>query len=310
MLAIEAWKPKECLAEPLTEDETIIATSELSKKAFPQINRKYIDPVIPGQKFSLISFIPAKGTKPNEKGFYGYIKTRGTYNTIEEADSRSEFLIKNVDSTNSIYTCHTGHPVPLVVKGCAESLNEVDIQKEVEQDVSNNVRSRATEERKKMEEIKERERELKEDVSEPHPEDDYIAKRVKLATLRFTISEHARLKKECEELRDKCILELLEAQKTNPEYEERHLAKYLEARKKANIPDDQELTGFMKFIRYPILEDGEEPPVPVVPKPKMTSSVTQSIQTETNSPPKKVTFQQQQSSKRKRRSFNFLPGKG
>lgn len=255
MKAIECWLPRkgETSNLPLTDEQTEAAHEQLVHRveAFPTINRRYIDPPIPGQKFALFSFIPAKDVVPNAQGFYGYAKIRGTFSTPEEAVEKSDEIIRTVDSTNSIYTCLTGHPIPLVVKGHAE-LHNVDMQKEVDKDISYNVRSRAMEERKKIEEMKEREEELRKDVSEPNPEDDYIAKRVKLAVLRFTISEHEIKKKESEELRDKCIKELIEVRDANPDYEKNHLEKYMNARKKAHIPEETDLTGFMKFMCEPI----------------------------------------------------------
>jgi hypothetical protein len=103
-----------------------------------------------------------------------------------------------------------------------------------------------------MDAIKEREEELKKDVKEPDPEDEYITTRVKLATLKFTFEEHIKKARECNELRKKCETDLLDLYDKNPEYEERYMERYLEGRKKANIPDDAEMPGFMAYMKDPL----------------------------------------------------------
>ena len=258
MATIECWVPNTSCTKSLNKKDARNASLELNKRAlnFPRLNRRYIDPQISGQNYYLTTWIPAKGATPNEKGFYGYIKHRGTFNTVEECKIKADELIRDVDSTNSIFTCRVGHPVPAVVTGFAKELTEVDLVKAVEQDVSNNIRSKAAEDKKIAEEIRERERKLKTDVEqEPDPQDEYIAKRTKLATLRFTIGEHDRLKAECIEFRDACIVTLNEMFRSNPEYETNFLHKYMEARRDAHIPESTDLEGFMKFINYPINED-------------------------------------------------------
>jgi hypothetical protein len=92
---------------PLSEDEVKNAMSELNNnsfvKKFLRVERRYADPVEPMQRIGLISFVPAKGATPNDKGIYGFAKIRGNYPTDQEASERAEFLIRNADSYHQIY---------------------------------------------------------------------------------------------------------------------------------------------------------------------------------------------------------------
>ena len=73
------WRPSK--DKPLTDEQTDEALKELNVDNFiekyPRVERFYCDPSILDQKYSLVSFIPAKGASPDEDGIYGMIKTRG-----------------------------------------------------------------------------------------------------------------------------------------------------------------------------------------------------------------------------------------
>lgn len=254
---INEFKPNTIDPTPLSASETKTAYDALYTVVKPVkgLNRRYVDPVINDQKYGLLTFIPARDAKPNSDGFYGYVKLRGNYSTIADASARSAEIIKNVDSTNPIYTCVVGSPVPLVVDGFAEEKDEIDVKKHVEEDVSANVRNKMQKARREIEEIKEREEELKRDVAEPDPQDEYNSKRTKLAVLRWTIIEHQNKIKELTELRNKCVRELVKEQHEHPDWERDHLERYMAARKKVGM--DQELTGFMTMIGMPIVVSEE-----------------------------------------------------
>lgn len=265
---MDQWKPNTSQqTPPLEASELSEAMKTLYVKApFSELNRRYVDPPLVDQKFALISFIPCPDARPDKDGFYGFAKIRGVFNTIEEADAQAEDIIRNVDSCNSIFTCHVGRPVPMCVKGNSASLNEIDLQSKTEDTIAKNVREKRQQDKKEIEALKEREDLLRKDVSEPNPEDEYITTRVKLATLKFTIEEHQKKVKECEELKKKCEIDLLKLYRCHPEYEERYMERYLEGRKKANIPDDAEMPGFMGYMKDPLPppladdDDDDKPP--------------------------------------------------
>lgn len=261
---VDNWVIREFL--PNTHSSVALTDSQVSEgmvelvktvKGLPRLNKRYIDPPIQGQTFGLVSFIPAKGAKPNEKGFYGYVKFRGNYDNIHDCSNRIDHIIRNVDSTNHIHICRVGMPVPLVTEGYAEEVDQIEIKQQVEKDISTNVRNRAMEDKKEMEDIEDRAEALKRDVIEPDPEESYNAKRTKLAVLRWTLKEHLKKIDEIKELRDKCVRELVRESADNPEWEKNHLDRYMAARKKANIPEDQDLPEFMALIRSPIIDNDE-----------------------------------------------------
>jgi hypothetical protein len=96
----------------LTEEQVKLALNELNNTSFterfPEVERRFADPPIDLQKIGLISFVPAKGAKPNDQGVYGFAKLRGNYANTEEASEQAERLIRNVDSYHQIYHTFVG----------------------------------------------------------------------------------------------------------------------------------------------------------------------------------------------------------
>lgn len=223
------------------------------------LNKKYIDPIRKGDpRFVLFSYIKSKDATPDKDGYFGVAKVRGVFYTEAEAASRAEEIIKDVDSTNSIFTCLTGVPFPIVDKGHCDTVSEIDVRTKVETTISENVRAKRIAEQKEMQEIKEREQALmnddgvSKDVSE---EEQYIQNRVKLAHLRYAVNEHTTKIKECTDLTTKVVSELLSAKSKNPEFEENYLERYKQGRRKVGIPEDTDLAGFMKYMADPIEMD-------------------------------------------------------
>ncbi len=241
----------------LTADQLVPAMDDLYvKRTYPKVNRKFIDPVKQSEpRFALFTFITTDDTTTN---IYGVAKIRGVFYTQEEADARAEELIRDVDSCNSIFTCIVGVPFPLVSNGCSESVAEIDMKAKVEDTISENVRKKRNADQKEMNEITDRQKRLMEDV---HPEkikndeDSYVEQRVKLAHLKYSISEHSAKIVECENLKKKTETFLRDAVKTNPEFEDTYLQKYKDARRAANIPEDTDLVGFMKYMADSLYAD-------------------------------------------------------
>lgn len=256
---IKEFLPNSKTSVPLTDSQTSNGMIELVNvvKDLPKLNRRYKDPPIHGQTFGLVSFIPAEGAKANEKGFYGYVKFRGNYDSIPDCQNKCDYIIRNVDSTNHIHICRVGLPVPLVTEGYADDVDEVEVKRNVEKDISANVRAKATKDKIEMEEMEDRAEALKRDVADPDPKEAYNAKRTKLAVLRWTLKQHIEKTKEIKELRNKCVRELVKESADNPNWEKNHLESYMAARRKANIPEDQDLPEFMALIRHPIVDPDE-----------------------------------------------------
>ena len=186
---------------PLNQEQLSEAMNDLNDQSFlkyPRVEKTYADPQIPSQLYSLHSFIPSKGSTPDKNGLYGMVKFRGSFATIQEANDRSEYLIRNVDSYNSILTGYVGRPFPLVVdnkKFCTET-NEVDLNKKTDEAISKDIKSKRDEEKRITKEIHEKERLLLEDVKEKDLEnnsedilENYTMMRVKRSQLIFTYNE-------------------------------------------------------------------------------------------------------------------------
>ena len=237
----------------LSSEEVANAMSELYvtdfTKKFPRVEKFYADPIIPNQIFSLVSFVPSKGSSPDKDGVYGMIKVRGTFATEDEAMQKAENLIRNVDSYHSIYNTYVGRPFPLAVsKKYVTNTTEVDIKKKVVEDTSAEVRKKRDEERKVMKEIQEREKELLADVEkkEEDPYDLYTELMVKKAQLSWTY--HETLKKMDDMKRNiiKAREEITKMREENAEYHQQYMDRYMEARKKAGLPDDD--NSFIKYM--------------------------------------------------------------
>lgn len=241
------------LGGTLTEEDVKNAMKELNNKEFttkfPRFEKFYADPVLPNQTYGLVSFVPAKGATPDSDGVYGMLKVRGTFATEDEAMLRAETLVRNVDSYHSIYNVFVGRPFPLSAsKKYITDTTEIDIKKKVVDSTSAEVRKKRDEEKKVMQDIEEREKELLADVEkkEDDPYDLYTELMVKKAQLSWTY--HETLKK-MEDMK-KNIIKSREQLKTmyeeNADYHEQYMGKYMAARKKAGLPDDD--NSFIKYM--------------------------------------------------------------
>jgi hypothetical protein len=282
---IEApWRPDQT-APPLTNDETNEALKELSNTAFiakfPKVERTYADPVIPNQSIGLISFVPAKGAKPNENGIYGFAKLRGNYANIIESNQRAEFLIRNIDSYHQIYHTYIGRPFPLTLSSKYSSeVDEVDIRKQTAESISADVKQKKLEEKNEIQEIKNREERLLEDSrkaqkDEPTSEDDiyekYITLQVKKAQLTWTYLEHQKKMKEIKDILVDTRHELVELDIAEPTFKDKYFEKYQKAREVAGLKNETKAEvedNFMKFM----IEDASIPEIDELYQTKYGSS--------------------------------------
>jgi hypothetical protein len=254
--------------KPLEGEEAACAIKELNNtdfvRKFKASDRNYADPGLHLQQYGLFSFIPAKGAIPNKNGIFGFAKQRGNFQTEDEASARAEMLIKDCDSTHTIFHTYVGRPFPLTVsdKYAAET-SEVDIRKETTEAVSTTIKDKKNADKKAMEEIKAREEELMADTSGTRDkaevdEEEYITTCVKNAQLSWSYMEHVTKMKEIRLLIMKARAELKELDSTNPQFKANYLAKYAAARKKAGINTSKAdlETGFMKYMGCDVLLNG------------------------------------------------------
>lgn len=253
-------------APALNDTQTSEAMKELNITAFverfPDVERRYADPPPELQKIGLISFVPAKGSKPNEQGIYGFAKLRGNYTTETEANERAEYLIRNIDSYHQIYHTYVGRPFPLTTTSeYSKEVSTVELQKEMSSSIREDVKSKREKEQKDIEEIRTREKELLADVAktEENLDDYYTTLRVKKAQLVWTYSETDKKVRQMCALIAKARKEIEDLDRTHPELRNVYYNKYMDARKRANLPTDRQSMDD-SFMRY-LVEDLELPAV-------------------------------------------------
>lgn len=251
---INKWKP-DIQAPPLTREETEAAVGENNKtdfvEKFRSVERTYIDPPVELQRYGLISFIPAKGATPNEKGVYGFAKLRGNYQTQIEANQRAEYIIKNVDSYNKIFHTYVGRPFPLTVSSdFSKETKEVEMKQQMKESISENVKNKRQEEKKSMDEIKEREKLLLEESkkTEEDPYELYITNKVKKAQLTWTYKEHQKKMAEIKDILIKTRELLNELDEEHPEYKDTFFEKYIEARQSSGLTEEKNKDSFIKYL--------------------------------------------------------------
>lgn len=249
---LDANRPKEPPI-PLSEEELTEAVKTLHIKdfveKFPRNEKFYADPHYSNQVYCLHSFVPAKGAKPNDKGVYGMVKFRGAFPTVDEANQRAEWLIRNSDSYHSVYTGYVGRPFPLAFNPhFVQETSEVDIKEQAVQSISADIKSKREKEKKDIEEIKEREKKLMDDVSKPEdPYDKYTTLRVKKAQLIWTYNETM---KKIDQMKESIIFarsEISIMDKENLDYQNQYMDRYRKAREESGLKEDSD-SSFMKYM--------------------------------------------------------------
>jgi len=201
-------------------------------RKFLSVERRYADPVEPMQRIGLVSFVPAKGSTPNEKGIYGFAKLRGNYATDREASERAETLIRTTDSYHKIFHAYVGRPFPLTTSSdFSGETREIDIRKSMSESVSNSIKSKKKEERQVVKEIENREKELLEESKkeEEDPLDYYTTLRVKKAQITWTYLETEKKLQEMKDIITKTREEIEAMEARDDSYAKQYNKKYCDA---------------------------------------------------------------------------------
>jgi hypothetical protein len=245
---------------PLDNETTREAVADLNNSdfvtKFPKVERRFLDPPLMDQKISLFSFVPAKGATPNSDGIFGMAKIRGCFPTELEANERSEFLIRNVDSYHKVFHVPVGWPFPITLSSdYSKEVIDIDLQKAVSETYSHDVKQKREKEQKEIEEIKNKEKALLEDVKreKEDPGDHYTTLRVKKAQLTWTYAETEKKMKQMCGLLAKARREIEELDAEHPELKEIYFEKYMEARRSAglntaNMDAIRNDDSFMKYL--------------------------------------------------------------
>jgi hypothetical protein len=244
-------------APPLAEEQVNEAMVALNNTSlvdkFPRVERQFADPPIPLQTYGLMSFVPSKGASPDKDGVYGFMKLRGNYATQQESNDRAEYLIRNVDSYHQIFHAYVGRPFPITLdpKYCAKT-EEINIRQKATETISEDVKAKRDKEKEDIAAIKQREKALMEQTKENFqvdPYEEYTVLRVKKAQLVWTYDKTL---KQLEEMKRNIIStrdKIAEHEQTNPNFGKEYFDRYMQARRDAGIPDDQNTEeNFMKYM--------------------------------------------------------------
>lgn len=255
----QAYKPKQVT---LSEEQVSDALTELYTKdftnKFPRVDRFYADPALNSQVYCLHSFIPSKGAKPDERGVYGFVKFRGSFATQQEADERAEFLVRNVDSFNDIYTSYCGRPFPLSHnKAFVKETSEIDVKKQISDIVSQDIKTKVAEERRIKDDLKEKEKKLLEEndkvlnnVPVETDEERYTVLQVKRANLVHVYVETRQKLEKIKESILKCRTEIEQFDQTHPEIKDTYIEKYNQARELSGLDKVENDTSYLKYMGY------------------------------------------------------------
>lgn len=245
----------------LTDDQTqeALQASYVTSltESYPIVDRVYTDPVYNNQLYCLHSFVPSKGAKPDEHGVFGFMKCRGAFSSLEEANQRAEHVIRNYDSYHEIHTGYVGRPFPIAVdtRKYVQETTEIDIRKHATETISNDVREKREKEKKEIEDIKEREKNLLKQSNEVQkgtfkedPIDTYTTLQVKKANLVFAYKKTQEKLIEMQTSIRKAFKEIRDMDVEDPTLSKKYYDKYMQARRDANIPDDASEDNWIKYL--------------------------------------------------------------
>lgn len=249
-------QPVDATREPLNSEELTAAHQTLVHKdfvnlQFPKTRKVRSDPEIIGQKFALISFIPSTGATPDEDGCFGVAKIRGCFNTIEDADDKSDDLIRNFDSYAEIDVVYVGKEFPVMKNNevYVKETREVDIRNIIDKTTRKYLEEKRNKEKETIDDIKRRQKEIEETPEQEDKEslDYYIKIRVKRANALMRKNEANAVIKQCATIIEKTGVELADIEEKHPEFTETYLERYETVLKKSGInPAENPLMSFMK----------------------------------------------------------------
>lgn len=241
----------------MTDDELDQAIEKLTRK-WPQVEKRWADPDIPGQVFCSYSFMPASGVKPNKDGLYGLLKVRGVFANEEDRDGHAEDILNNVDSYHAINHARVGYPTPLVDDNddryCLETEN-IGIKEKVKEEMSKNIRMHREEQKNFAEEAEKRAQEEKQKTEaalrgEIDQDERYITLRVKRANLIFTLYQMLAGMKRYKDTLNQTIEVIAKLDEEFPHFQHTFLEKYNKAAEEVGLPAEK--NHIIKYLTGPI----------------------------------------------------------
>jgi Family of unknown function (DUF5832) len=256
-------------------------------RSYPPVEKRWADPVLAGQLFCSVSFVPARGAKPDDDGLFGLLKVRGTFATEEERDCRAEMIINDVDSYHAITHGHVGQPLPITYDDddrYALDVTNVALKKKIQETLTADMVERKEKERKDLDEAKARSKEMekKQDTATQQLEDNaekYTALRVKRSNMIFAIYEMMKKLKQYKDTLTQTIHVIEKMDKEYPQFQTEFIDRYNSAAAKAGISSKS--NPIVRFLVGPVPFDmGVIPdslPVIDMPEPQITFFDAESI---------------------------------
>lgn len=259
--------------------EELDAALEGLVREWPQVEKRWADPPIIGQKYCSFSFVPSSGSSPDKDGLYGYLKVRGTFEREEDRDAHAEEILNNVDSYHAIHHGRTGEPLPLVRddddRYCQETVN-TSLRDKIRSEMSQNIREHRENEKKFVEEAEKHaaEERAKDEAAmrgEVDQEERYTTLRVKRANLIFTLYQMLSGMKRYKDTLKQTMEILDQMDEEFPEYKNTFMYRYNKAAEEVGLPPDKNhiiryMTGPVPFDLSAIPDEIEVMPseVPII----------------------------------------------
>ena len=241
---------------PLSIEEFEEAKNELIRPVYnkqvlyKKIERQFVDPTYQNQMYCLHSFIPSNEAKPDKNGFFGMFKFRGAFQTIEEADARAEWLIKNHDSCHIIYTGRIGFPLPACVDGLKNVSADINNVGGINEFMKKDKKKNDESEKAIREELKKRELDLIEDATNPNidPFELYIELHNKKSIIIDTfINYKDRLLKMKQNVYNTIErIKVLDIE--HPTFKNEYKEKLFKSREDVGLSNDEKDISFLKYI--------------------------------------------------------------
>jgi hypothetical protein len=238
-------------AEETKEAKSELVNSTFVNYKFPKAQRFRVDPPINQMNYySLHSFTPAPGAKPDDDGCFGVVKFRGAFGTLDEADAWAEHLIRSVDSLHEIHIGYVGKEFPLTLDPMYfNETHEINLKKKMDTVAKSHLKAAQEKEKQDIDSLKKREKELL-DSSKQSPEDmkvsldHYIALKVKCANICLVREETLKKLDAYEKTRAETEAEIAELDKNFPEYAAQAIPTFRKSLDEVGIKD----TPLLKYM--------------------------------------------------------------
>jgi len=207
------------------------------KLDFPKTTKFNVDPSVPQQNYSLVSFVPSQGAMPDSNGYFGLIKIRGCFATQNEAEEHADMLLRKYDSFAEIQVGRVGKYLPLLgdMTPYTMETREIDIRKQVEDIVRAETRKRKEQEAREIDEVQQRQQKLTDKTHRAEEDesvsdlDFYIRLRNKKAQNAVAIDDWNKKIAEARVTIEKTKTDIEALDRKHPEFKRQFLAKYEEA---------------------------------------------------------------------------------